>query len=669
MGLEYGPSGILRDGRMFIGGGEYLQPGETDHNSAEIYDPVTNTWISTPDGLNPDLGDSGSAILPDGRMLCSDDPATSDDTFNTEIYDPNTNAWSQAALMYNSSGDEESWLSLADGSVLNVYNVGQRYIASTNQWILTSALPDTLVDDQAEIGPALLMYTGQVFVLGATGQTALYQPPATLMGLGVWTAGAVMPDGMGAADTPACVEVNGKVLCVGTPTDYGLTNFFEYDPTTNSFASVPFPFYGFAGYSDGCWMLDLPNGQVLVTDGYPNAQIYTPTGGPLPAWKPTITAVASNTDGSFTVTGTQLNGLTTGSAYGDEGNTYTHYPIVYLTDATGAVHFARTYNFSQMNPSAPGAQETAQFTFPNALPAGEYQMFVNVSGVSSTAHAFTVAPTSPSISGFSPASGPIGTVVSIAGSGFTGATAVRFSGVAASSFVVVSDSAITAIVPTGAVSGPISVTTPGGTGTSATKFTVVPLAVTGITLGMSTIAPGGSTGATVTLNGPAPSGGASVSILVDGFPYSLLQVTAGQSSATATLTTSAYTPGGTYVVKATYRGSSATTTLTVSAAIAIRSFAFAPASVEQGADATGTVTLSAAAPKSGEWVWIFYSDFPLTAVIVEPGKTSATFSLPTNAETPTGVYIFDAALDGSELPADLTVTAVTAKVIRRPIRD
>jgi len=62
--------------------------------------------------------------------------------------------------------------------------------------------------------------------------------------------------------------------------------------------------------------------------------------------------------------------------------------------------------------------------------------------------------------------------VTINGSGFTGATAVKFNGVAATTFSVGSDVQITATVPSGATTGPIAVTTSGGTGTSATSFTV-----------------------------------------------------------------------------------------------------------------------------------------------------------------------------------------------------
>lgn len=77
----------------------------------------------------------------------------------------------------------------------------------------------------------------------------------------------------------------------------------------------------------------------------------------------------------------------------------------------------------------------------------------------------------PVVSSFSPTSGAVGTSVSISGSNFSGATAVRFNGTSAS-FTVNSSSSISATVPSGATTGPISVTTSAGTGTSASSFTV-----------------------------------------------------------------------------------------------------------------------------------------------------------------------------------------------------
>lgn len=78
----------------------------------------------------------------------------------------------------------------------------------------------------------------------------------------------------------------------------------------------------------------------------------------------------------------------------------------------------------------------------------------------------------PTIGGFSPTSGPVGTVVTIAGSGFTGVTSVRFGTTAAVTFAATSDTQITASVPVGASSGKITVVTPGGSNTSMSKFIV-----------------------------------------------------------------------------------------------------------------------------------------------------------------------------------------------------
>jgi len=78
----------------------------------------------------------------------------------------------------------------------------------------------------------------------------------------------------------------------------------------------------------------------------------------------------------------------------------------------------------------------------------------------------------PTITGFTPDRGPAGTVVTLSGTDFTGATAVRFNGTAASSYTVTNATTITVTAPTGATTGPVTVTTGGGTATSGTSFSV-----------------------------------------------------------------------------------------------------------------------------------------------------------------------------------------------------
>ena len=82
-------------------------------------------------------------------------------------------------------------------------------------------------------------------------------------------------------------------------------------------------------------------------------------------------------------------------------------------------------------------------------------------------------PPAPSVVGFRPASGLVGTNVVVSGANYVGATGVTFNGVSAG-FVVNASGVITATVPVGASSGPVQVTTPGGPVASQTDFTVLP---------------------------------------------------------------------------------------------------------------------------------------------------------------------------------------------------
>jgi uncharacterized repeat protein (TIGR03803 family) len=90
------------------------------------------------------------------------------------------------------------------------------------------------------------------------------------------------------------------------------------------------------------------------------------------------------------------------------------------------------------------------------------------STVLSTLASFRITPTYKS---FAPPSGPVGTVVTFNGTGLTQTTKVTIDNLSAT-FTVVSDSEITATVPTGAATGKIVVTTKGGSVTSSTSFTV-----------------------------------------------------------------------------------------------------------------------------------------------------------------------------------------------------
>jgi hypothetical protein len=106
------------------------------------------------------------------------------------------------------------------------------------------------------------------------------------------------------------------------------------------------------------------------------------------------------------------------------------------------------------------------------VPAGANDGLISVTtpgGTARSAAVFWVTP--PSITSFTPTHGPVGTTVVILGSGLSHVTAVSFNGSPAL-YTIVTDSDVRATVPTGSTSGPISVTTPAGTATSASVFTV-----------------------------------------------------------------------------------------------------------------------------------------------------------------------------------------------------
>jgi len=109
-------------------------------------------------------------------------------------------------------------------------------------------------------------------------------------------------------------------------------------------------------------------------------------------------------------------------------------------------------------------------------------------------------PAATTVTSFTPISGAVGTAVTLAGTGFTGATAVAFHGISATFSVASSGTQITATVPAGATTGTIAVTTLGGTGTSATSFTVTAPAKPKITKLSPT---SGKRGVTVTITGTA----------------------------------------------------------------------------------------------------------------------------------------------------------------------
>jgi hypothetical protein len=107
------------------------------------------------------------------------------------------------------------------------------------------------------------------------------------------------------------------------------------------------------------------------------------------------------------------------------------------------------------------------------VPANATTGLVRVAGPSGTSNGvtFSVVPPAPTLTSLNPTSAPAGSIVALTGTNFTGATVVSFNGTNAATFNVLNGTTITVMVPTGATTGNVTVTTAGGT-SNGVSFTV-----------------------------------------------------------------------------------------------------------------------------------------------------------------------------------------------------
>jgi hypothetical protein len=201
-----------------------------------------------------------------------------------------------------------------------------------------------------------------------------------------------------AADAASALLLDGKVLFDLSP-DVGVppAHFFLFDGTTitqiadDAGAANEASNYGY--------MLLLPTGEVLHSyrGRSSSLELYSDGGVPNPAWAPRIDSLPTQLASGhvYTVAGTQLNGLTEGSAFGDDYQTSTNYPLVQITDdATGTVTYARTSGMTNRS-TASGAASSATFTLPAGIPSGAATLRVIANGIASTPVAVTVGTREP----------------------------------------------------------------------------------------------------------------------------------------------------------------------------------------------------------------------------------------------------------------------------------
>jgi hypothetical protein len=407
---EYAASAVLPDGRVIVEGGEFNgTPTYAGVNLGAIYDPTTNTWtaVAPPEGGADQFGsisDAPSVTLADGTFMMGPDGAAPGAPACSQtgqvLLDAATLTWTLTGTGKTGANPESGFTLLPDGDVLTIdineptTNNTEIYDPSTGVWTSAGATPQSLLNPAstdgtcyAEIGPAVQLPDGDVFAEGSSSHTAIYHT-----GSGTWSAGPDFPVIGGqqydASDAPSAVLPDGNVLmALSVDVDQAPVHFFTFDGTSISQIADP------PGYSGNCgsscvYFLSLPTGQILVDGrlGPSTMYVYTPGTTPEQSWLPAVTSVPTQLSAgqSYTVSGRQLNGLTQGSAFGDDWNMASNYPLVQVTnDLTGNVAYARTTGMTSMA-VAPNVMSSAHFAVPASITNGPSMLRVVASGFAST---------------------------------------------------------------------------------------------------------------------------------------------------------------------------------------------------------------------------------------------------------------------------------------------
>ena len=286
--------------------------------------------------------------------------------------------------------------------------------------------------------------------------------------------------------TPSIGPVGRQVLIAGTyfdPEDTkvrfgaGEATVFEVKNPTLIEATVP------ATATTGKVTVTTPGGEAVSANDFvlkdaPTITGFTPTGGIVGA--------------TVTISGTSF----------DAGSLVVKF-------GTGQVASPTLVNATTITAIVPASATTGKITVETA--AGSVQSAAN----------FTVIG-SPTVSSFSPTSGAIGVEVTVTGTNFVSVQNVKFNTTMVSSGItVVSPTQLKVNVPAGAATGKVSVTTPAGTGASASDFTVLlPPTITSFSPTF------GAQGSSVTITGTGFSGITSVSFNdVNATTYSVVSST------------------------------------------------------------------------------------------------------------------------------------------------
>jgi len=404
----YFASQVLPNGEVAIMGGEYNNGVGVWTTKGALYNPISNSWTSltAPSGWTT-IGDAESILLPTGHMMLANCCTTQQSILTLS---GKTASWAATGTGKADENDEEGWVMLPDGNILEVdayvnsYSKtgtnSEIYNYTTGTWSTAGSTIVQLWDSSAdcggknsasyEEGPGVLRPGGIVFWTGANrcgpGNTANYT-----VSTGTWAAGPTFPGTEDIADGPASELPDGNVLLDASPGIYETgSSFYEWDGSVINPTTAPSNAGIDSSYVGGFVLL--PTGQVLFTDFSSTVEIYTPVGSPCTGCAPTVKTVSATlTAGAKNnkITGTQFNGQSQGASYGDDNQMDTNWPFVRIVDSAGDVVYCRTHNWTPAVQTGTKLVQ-AQFDIPTTIHTGAATLYVVADGIPSSGTAVTI---------------------------------------------------------------------------------------------------------------------------------------------------------------------------------------------------------------------------------------------------------------------------------------
>jgi N-acetylneuraminic acid mutarotase len=259
---------LLDNGKVLVTGGSDGQGNGL--KSAELYDPATNGWSAVGPMGTARIGATATK-LPNGRVLVAGGETignTSSVVNTAEIFDPVTNSFSPAQSLTTGRAFHSA-VALADGNVLVVGGVqGADALAQAElyNWTTGTWTPRAAMAHARESTSATVLADGRGLVAGGDDSDGEEQDTAEVFSpaANAWSATAPMP--RASSYHGAARVTNGNVLLAGgyNQSSDPDPNALLYLPASNSWVSGG----NMSGARASTTATLLQNGRVLVTGGW-----------------------------------------------------------------------------------------------------------------------------------------------------------------------------------------------------------------------------------------------------------------------------------------------------------------------------------------------------------------------------------------------------------------